>query len=82
MWGTKTEIKLAIKEELKCPTYFIEKCLNDGGRIDEIKNAETEHEAQEIMSVVYEEYAEFCKAWDLDPEEDNTGFKPLGKSFG
>ena len=52
MWGTKTEIKKGIKDELKCPTDFIENYLNADGTIDRIKDAETEHEAQEIMNDV------------------------------
>ena len=72
MWGNKTEIKKAIQAELKCPTDFIERYLNAGGDIDRIKDAETEQEAQEIMNDIYDNYRDYCKAFDLDPEEDNT----------
>ena len=73
---TKTEIKKQLKEELKCPTDFIERCLNKEGRIDHLRDAETEHDTQWIMNIIYDEYAEYCKEWELDPEEDNTKFKP------
>jgi len=72
---TKTEIKKQLKEELKCPTDFIENYLNKGGRIDELKEAVHEHDTQEIMNTIMEEYAEYCKTFDLDINEDNTGFR-------
>ena len=73
---TKTEIKKKIREELQCPTDFIERCLNKGGRIDELKNTEHESDWQFVMNEIYDEWHDYCKAWELDPEEDNTGFKP------
>ena len=73
---TKTEIKKAIKEELQCPTDFIERCLNAEGRIDEMKDAIEEHTQQMVMNTIYEEWKDYCEAWGLNPQEDNTKFKP------
>ena len=75
MYTTKTEIKQAIKEELKCPTDFIERCLNAEGRIDELKDATHEADREDIMNVIYDEYRQYCKAWDLDYEADNRKLK-------
>ncbi len=75
---TKTEIKRQLKEELKCPTDFIERCLNksEPNLIDSIKNAEHETDRQFFMNMVYDEWREYCKEWDLDPDGDNSHFKP------
>lgn len=72
---TKTEIKKQLKEELKCPADFIENYLNKEGRIDELKEAAHEHDTQEIMNTILDEYAEYCKMFELDINDDNTGFK-------
>ena len=74
---TKTEIKKQLKEELKCPTDFIEMCLNKEGRIDQLKEyADDKTEWQLTMNMIYDEWKDYCNAWELDPEADNRGFKP------
>lgn len=74
---TKTEIKKQLKEELKCPTDFIERCLNKEGRIDHLKEyADDKTEWQLTMNMIYDEWKDYCDAWELDPEADNRGFKP------
>ncbi len=73
---TKTEIKKFIKDELKCPTDFIERCLNASGIIDNLKEAaDNDSEWQFVMKEVYESYQDYCKSFDLDVDNDNTGFK-------
>lgn len=74
---TKTEMKRELKEELQCPTDFIERCLNANGRIDELKQAIHEADRQDIMNVIYDEWRDYCDAWGLDMEADNRNFKPF-----
>ena len=73
---TRSEIKQHIREELRCPADFIERCLKRAGRIDQLKEAESEVDTKIVMHAIHEEYANYCKVWDLDMKENNTAFKP------
>lgn len=78
---TKTEIKSQLKEELKCPQSFIDRC-NKFGQIDELKKAIMEDDRdiqKEVMDGIYESYRDYCEAFKLDYEADNRklkGFDP------
>ena len=71
---TKTDIKKAIREEFQCPMDFIDR-LNKFGMIDDLKAAETEHDYQMLKNDALDEYAEYCKAWNLDINADNRKVK-------
>lgn len=79
MRETKTEIKLAIKEELKCPQSFIDR-INKFGMIDELKTAMQDDDRdiqKEVMDDIYQAYKDYCEAYNLDWEEDNRKLKGI-----
>lgn len=73
---TKTEIKKLIQYELKAPRDFIER-LRASGFIDNLQSVADDKAAYaDIMKFVRQEWAYYCKTFELNPEDDNTSFKP------
>ena len=58
---TKTEIKMQLKEELKCPQSFIDR-INKSGMIDELKKvmqADDRDIQKEAMDNIYQAYKDY-----------------------
>lgn len=76
MTMTKQEARRQIRKELECPKDFVDRCLDDD-LIEEYRKAAHEHDRSEIMSCIFEDFRDYCAAWDLDYQDDNRRFKPI-----
>lgn len=77
MYTTKTELKAWLKDELKCPQEFINRCTKFK-QIDKLKEAVMDDDKEyrkEVMDDIRESYKDFCEVFGLDIQEDNRKVK-------